>query len=255
MFLFAEERLEEIIKLLHHDGKVIVKELSKKFKVTEDCIRKDLKNLEKQGLIQRTYGGAVFKRQSAEKSDVIIRKNVNLESKGKIAEKAFEIIQPGETIFLDISTTNILVAEKIANSNKRLTVITNMIDIIRAFSNSNFADAIGIGGIYNKHLNGFVGSTAIEDISRYKVDRAFIGSCGVNIFDKSVTTFDVEDGNTKKAIINAGKKIYVVMESKKFYIDGVYKFADIYNIDTIVVDEQPDEAVCSTLEEMDIEII
>ena len=130
-----------------------------------------------------------------------------------------------------------------------------MIDIIRPFSYSDFVEVIGTGGVFNKELNGFVGSTAIEAIGKYKVDRAFIGSCGINLFDKSLTTFHVEDGNTKKAIIQSGKKVYLVVDSKKFYFDGTYKFADIYDVDGIILDEKPNEKICNTLEEMNVNII
>ena len=204
--MFAEERVEKIVELLYEKDKVVVKELSKRFNVTEDCIRKDLKALEKQGIIKRTYGGGVLCRKSAPHNDILGRKNINLEDKMKIAEKAFELIQPRETIFLDISSTNILIAEKIAKGNKKLVVITNMIDVFRTFSKCEHVDVIGTGGVFNKELNGFVGSTAIESISKHKVNRAFIGSCGVNMFDKSVTTFDVEDGNTKKLLYTRGKR-------------------------------------------------
>jgi len=253
--MFAEERIEKIIQILNENQKVFVKELSKRFIVTEDCIRKDLKILEKQGIIKRTYGGGVLSRQAAPHNDILSRKNINIEGKIKIAEKAFDLIQPRETIFLDISSTNILIAEKIAKGNKELIVITNMIDIFRTFSFCDHVDVIGTGGMFNKELNGFVGSTAIEIISRHKVNRAFIGSCGVNMFDKSVTTFDMEDGNTKKAIISSGKKVYLVMENKKFYYDGTYKFADIYDIDAIIVDEVPDENISTELKKINIELI
>ncbi|AOT68874.1 DeoR/GlpR family DNA-binding transcription regulator [Geosporobacter ferrireducens] len=253
--MFAEERLEKIIRLLNDRGKVVVKELSEIFEVTEDCIRKDLKTLEKDGLIKRTYGGAVLNRQSAANSNIVNRRSLNIEAKRTIAEKAFEIIMPNETIFLDISTTNILIAEKLAGGNKRVTVVTNMIDVINAFSKSDHVKVIGTGGVYYKELDGFVGSTAIETISRYKVDKAFIGSVGVNIFDKSVTTFDIEDGNTKRAIISAGKSVYLVMESKKFYMDGVYKFADLFDIDAVIVDTDPEEQILKELEKADVEII
>lgn len=253
--MFAEERIEKIIQLLNENEKVIVKELSKRFNVTEDCIRKDLKVLEKQGIIKRTYGGGVLSRKSAPHNDILSRVNMNSEGKMKIAEKAFELIKPGETIFLDISSINILIAEKIAKGNKKLLVITNMIDIFRTFSKCDHVDVIGTGGVFNKELNGFVGSTAIESVSRHKVNRAFIGSCGVNMFDKSVTTFDMEDGNTKKAIIHSGKKVYLVMENKKFQYDGTYKFADIYDVDAIILDEKPDDKICEELEKMRVEII
>lgn len=250
--MFAEERIEEIVKILNHKGKVVVKELSTKFKVTEDCIRKDLKTLEKQGIIKRTYGGAVLARQVASNKSVVNRKNVNIEAKRKIAKKAFDIIEDGDTIFLDISTTNILLAEMIAKSNKRIKVVTNMIDVIRAFSNSLRQEVICIGGFYNADLNGFVGSSSIESINKYKFNKAFIGSCGVNLFEKSVTTVDVEDGYTKKAIINSGKKVYLVMETNKFYFDGVYKFADIFDVDAIIVDKEPEKNIKKVLEENNI---
>ncbi|HEY5588125.1 MAG TPA: DeoR/GlpR family DNA-binding transcription regulator [Candidatus Paceibacterota bacterium] len=253
--MFAEERVEKIIQLLNENEKVIVKELSKTFNVTEDCIRKDLKTLEKRGIIKRTYGGGVLNRQDAPHYDILSRKNINSAGKIKIAEKAFELIKPRETIFLDISSINILIAEKIAKGNKKLVVITNMIDIFRTFSNCDHVDVIGTGGVFNKELNGFVGSTAIESIARHKVTRAFIGSCGVNMFDNSVTTFDVEDGNTKKAIIHSGKKVYLVMENKKFQYDGTYKFADIYDVDAIIVDEKPDEKICNELKKIRVELI
>ncbi|MCB2353193.1 DeoR/GlpR family DNA-binding transcription regulator [Clostridium estertheticum] len=253
--MFAQERAEKIIQLLNENQKVVVKELSKRFDVTEDCIRKDLKTLEKQGIIKRTYGGGVLNRQFAPQDDILRRVNINLEGKIKIAEKAFELIKSGETIFLDISSINILIAEKIAKGNKKLLVITNMIDIIRTFSKCDHVGVIGTGGVFNKEVNGFVGSSAIEYILKHKVNRAFIGSCGVNMFDKSITTYDVEDGNTKKAIISSGKKVYLVIENKKFYYDATYKFAEISDVDFIIVDKIPDDKICSELEKMNIELI
>ncbi len=253
--MFAEERKDKIIEILNETGKVVVKELSQKFDVTEDCIRKDLKSLEKHEILKRTYGGAVLLRKTLLKNDMFNRKNVSLEAKRKIAEKAFDMIQPRETIFLDISSTNIILAQKIAASNKKLTVISNMVDVVSAFSNCEHVEVIGIGGIFHKELNGFIGSTAIESISKYRVHKAFVGSCGVNMYDMSITTFDVEDGNTKRMIMNVGKKIYIVMETRKFYLDGTYKFADLYEIDGIILDEAPEEKINSTLNEMSVDII
>ncbi|WP_053242945.1 DeoR/GlpR family DNA-binding transcription regulator [Clostridium sp. DMHC 10] len=196
--MFAQERHNEILNILHKEGKVIVKDLSTRFNVTEDCIRKDLKNLENQKLLERTYGGAVLIRTSAPKQNIQSRKNTNIEFKTVIAQKAFRLIEENETIFLDISTTNILLAEELSKSQKKLTVVTNMLDIVSILNNSdNNIKVVCTGGELSKDLDGFTGSMAIESISNYKPTKCFIGSCGVNIFDKSVTTFDGEDGNTK----------------------------------------------------------
>lgn len=253
--MFAEERVDEIVKILKTEGKVKVKDLSLKFNVTEDCIRKDLKGLEKQGYLKRTYGGAVQVRQSAHEDDIIQRKDVNISAKNIIAKKAFDIIQDRETIFLDISTTNIFLSRLLAESNKKLTVVTNMLEIVNILSGENNIAAICTGGILNKNLEGFVGISTINFISKYKFDRTFIGSCGIDVFDRSITTFESDDGNTKETIIEAGKKNYVVMENSKFYIDGNYKFATIDDINCIITDKKVSEEVSGILSENNIEII
>lgn len=254
--MFAQERHNQIIDILQKEGKVIVKDLSSRFNVTEDCIRKDLKILENENLLERTYGGAITVRKSAPKQDISVRRTINVESKEIIAKKAFDVIEENETIFLDISTTNMLLAEELAKSQKKLTVVTNMLDIISILNRSdNNIKVICTGGVLSKDLDGFTGSMAIESINNYKPNKCFIGSCGVNIFDKSVTTFDVEDGNTKKAIINGSKTTFLVMENSKFYIDGTYKFATLYDIATIITDSSPDKEIANLLAKTDTKYI
>lgn len=253
--MFAAERLDEILKILNKEGKVVVKELSTLFNVTEDCIRKDLKVLENQNLLHRTYGGGVLVRKSAKTENIENRKDRDVDAKRIIARKAFELIEENETIFLDISTINIRLSEIIAANNKRVTVITNMLDIVRSFSSNDLCKVIGIGGVFSKELNGFIGAAAIENISQYKVNKAFIGSCGIDIYDGSITTFDVEDGNTKKAIISSSKNVYLVMENRKFYIDGTYKFAHLQDISSVITEEKPDASVMEILNNNDTAII
>jgi DeoR family glycerol-3-phosphate regulon repressor len=253
--MFAEERLQEILKILRAEGKLKVKDLSAKFDVTEDCIRKDLRALEKQGQLKRTYGGAVQIRESAFEHDILLRKKVDVSKKNIIAMKAFDSIRDWETIFLDISTTNILLSTLLARSKKRLTVVTNMLEIINILSKENNITVISPGGMLNKSLEGFTGVSAIEFISKYKFDKTFIGSCGVNVYDRSITTFEIEDGITKKAVIEAGKKNYLVMESNKFYSDGNYKFAAVDEIDCIITDAMPEDEIRALLNEFSVELI
>lgn len=253
--MFAEERLNEIINILNKEGKVIVKDLSAKFNVTEDCIRKDLKLLENQNMLKRTYGGGILIQKSPQLLSVGNRLNLNVDSKKKIAQKAFNLINNGDNIFLDISTTNVILAQMLSNSNKKITVITNMIDIIESFSNNKIINVICTGGTYNSELNGFTGSMTIENISKYKVNKAFIGSCGINIFDKSMTTFDMEDGNTKRAIMNSAKTIYLVMENKKFHFEGMYKFAHISDIKAVITEKTPDNDICNAFQQIGVDIL
>ncbi len=254
--MFAKERHEAIINILKKDGKVIVKKLSEEFSVSEDCIRKDLKTLENQGIVERIYGGGILARKSANIPGVKLRKYYNIETKILIAKKALELINDGDVIFLDISTTNVLLAEFLNESPKKITVITNMLDVLPILNNSeNNIKVICTGGILDKEISGFVDPMSIENIGNYNIDKAFIGSCGVNVFDKSITTLSIEDNFAKKAIIKSSKKIFLVMENSKFYYDGKFKFADLYDIHSIITESSPNEDISNFLKELNLEII
>lgn len=253
--LFAKERYNAILDILNQEGKVVVKDLSAKFNVTEDCIRKDLRYLENNNFLKRTYGGAIPIRQSAHYNKISDRRQANIKEKLVIAKKAFDLIEEDETIFLDISTTNILLAELLSKSDKKVTVMTNMIDIISILNMENNIKVISTGGVLSKDLNGYACSAAIDVISNYKFNKAFIGSCGVDLYDNSVTTFEVEDGNTKKAIISNSKVVYLVMDNSKFYFGGTYKFAHFEDIDVIITDKVPSDQIIGIMKKNDVDVI
>ncbi|GEP63296.1 hypothetical protein CBE01nite_10640 [Clostridium beijerinckii] len=117
--MFTEERLEQILNILNKHGRVKVKELSEQFNVSEGMIRKDLQRLEKNGDLQRTYGGAILNRKISKLSSITTRMTVNLNSKELISKKAFELIEDGDIIFLESSSINFLLAKLIANSTKK----------------------------------------------------------------------------------------------------------------------------------------
>jgi Transcriptional regulators of sugar metabolism len=153
--MLPEERKEQIIIMLNRDGNVTVKNLSEQFNVTEDCIRKDLTWLQNAGKLKKTYGGAMPVRANTHMLEVKKRKNINLEAKKKIAKKAVEIIKDNDMIFLDISTSSIEIAKLLVNSNKKITIVTNMLEIIRELSTSADIKLICIGGQLNRGQEGF----------------------------------------------------------------------------------------------------
>ena len=159
--MFIEERQIAIEKVLREQGKVRTRELSEMFQVTEDCIRNPLER------------------------DVIDRRNYHVDKKMVIAVKAMTLIKEREAIFLDISTTNIELAKLLAKSKMQLTVVSNMIDILQLLAQNPKITAIGTSGIMYPTVNGFLGSAAIQVIRQYSFDRAFMGSCGIDMITPS----------------------------------------------------------------------
>ncbi|MDY3920153.1 MAG: DeoR/GlpR family DNA-binding transcription regulator [Candidatus Limivivens sp.] len=253
--MFTEERWEAIIQKLNLEGKVKVKDLSELFQVTEDCIRKDLKALENAGRLKRTYGGAILSQDYPLERDVIDRRKVNVEKKEMIAQKAVGLIKDNETIFLDISTTNIKIAELLVKRKRRVVVVSNMIDILQILAKSSVISAIGTGGTMYRTVNGFMGAATIQVIKQYSFDRAFLGTTGIDMMDGAITTLGVEDGLTKRAALESSRHKYIVMERDKFYFNDSYKFAHFDDINGIITDKEPDPATMQTLEGAGVRLI
>lgn len=231
--MFVEERQNLILKELQEKGKVLVKDLSQRFQVTPDLIRKDLSVLEKNGKCKKIYGGAILTRLNVHLEDANSRKSVNIIEKRQLAKIAYDLIQPNMTIFLDISTTNIelsklLVMKPIEN----ITVVTNMLDVIQILSKSQ-VHAIFVGGEFDFGRNGFVGNMCDEFLSRFHFDLSFLGVVGVDLNTKSVMTYMPNDGQTKRVVLKHSKKTYMLADSDKFYQSGNYEYAkvsDFYGI-------------------------
>ncbi len=250
-----EERQEHIMSLLERDGKVAVRDLSKRYGVTEDCIRKDLGNLEKQGRLKRTYGGAVLPRENLHAMEAEARRNADISGKRKIAKLANQLINDNDMVFLDVSTSNLALAELLVKEERELTVVTNMIDVLVILSRSPKINLIFTGGMINKSRDGFWDVMTMEFISHLKPDIAFIGAVGVDICANSVTTYDIEDGINKAAIVRVSKKSYVVAEAKKLSTAGNYNYVTLDALAGLITDSRPAGNICQAAENYGVKII
>ena len=253
--MFLEERQESIMNMLNRDGKVRVHELSEKFNVTEDCIRKDLGALEKQGRLKRTYGGAVMLRENLHAMEVEKRRHSDVGAKRRIARAAIQLIHEKDMVFLDISTSNLALAELLSKEERELTVVTNMIDVLVVLARNPKIRLIFAGGVINKSRDGFWGGMTLDFISRLKPDIAFVGAVGVDVCENSVSTYDIEDGINKAAIIRVSKRAYVVAEARKLSSDGNYNYATLDTLSGLITDSLPAENIRQAAADYGVEII
>ena len=254
--MFIQERYKYILDLVEKDGKVLVKDLSIQFKVSESMIRKDLQVLEKKKLIQRTYGGAInINRTIVNGENFFSRVEKNTELKEIIAKKAYSQIKENDTIFLDASTISYILAKLLIKSNKNIILITNMFEIssmIEVDSNIHF---IFIGGDYDAIVGGSIGSHSIEQIKLYRCNKAFVGCSGVDLRDGNISTSVSEDANTKKTIMSISKETYLMALNERFNIDGIFKFSNITDFNSIITEVSPSKTTINLLEQYDINLI
>lgn len=253
--MFVEERHQYILNRLSKVNKVLVNELSDKFEVSKDLIRKDLQKLEKEGLLVRTYGGAISNKKIIPENEVSSRINTNNDLKHYLVKKALTDIEDGEYIYLDISSTNILLAKEIIKEKENVTIVTNMLDIINLCVDQNYKNIIAIGGKYKKKLNGFVGVSTVKMIKTYRFDKAYIGTVGIDLLNNEIYTFDEEDGITKRTILERANKNCVFLENKKFKQVASFNFAKATDLDCIICEEGIHEEYLEEIKDLEIQVI
>lgn len=255
--MLAEKRQEAIVDQVNQNGSVLVKELAKQFDVTEDSIRKDLTALQKKGLLKKTYGGAVRIREKIAVNEVVARKRVgkNQEDKLKIAHKAMQCIKDGDLVYLDLSTSNLELARLLIQSDKNITVVSNMIEILLLYANSKQRNFIFVGGGLNRQGDAFSGSLANQSLEPFHFDKAFMGLEGVDTETGEIYNFSVEDGLTKRFVLSRCKKAYMMMETRKFAMEGNYSYAQLDDFTGVICEKEPKEKIKKILEQKGLELL
>lgn len=246
------ERHERIIRQLADKRQVLVKDLAKEFSVTEDCIRKDLTQLEKAGQLKRIHGGAISIRSNFYILKARDRASTDIEEKRAIAQGALDMIKDGQMIFLGISSTNLELARLLLRSDKKVTVVTNMISVMEELGSDESQPLFFIGGSLNSGRDGIVGALANEQIRRFNYDLAFLGAVGINAEKDNVMTYDVNDGTSKRTVMEQADKTILLAEHSKFDQDGTYNFARLQDFDKVITGKDcPDKVKAGKLTEME----
>jgi len=245
--MMPSERRERIVARINADGSAQVNDLSTAFGVTPDCIRKDLALLEKDGLVERVHGGARAKGKALHAYSVADRKEMRTGEKAKVAAHAFDLIEDGMTIFLDVSTNALALARLIYEADLSVTIVTNMIDIMTLFARPTRTRVITLGGTYNNAYDGFTGTATNRMMEAYMFDIAFLGAVGIHAADNAVTTYDEDDGATKALAASKAHQVCLLAESAKFTLGGNFVWTTLDDIDILATDTMPPQKIKKVL--------
>ena len=237
--MLALERRNLILETLQAEKRVVVSELSQLYEVSEETIRRDLDKLEKEGLATKSYGGAVINEDVSIDLPFNIRKNQNVSGKQQMADIAASLVQEGDHIFLDASTTAVFI-EKALKEKERLTVITNSMEILLELSDVSGWNIISTGGVMKEGYLAFLGSKTEDAIRSYYVDKVII-SCKALDHEWGIMESQEAFGTTKKAMIASGREKILVVDSTKFDQTAFSVAGKLRDIDVVVTDRKPSE--------------
>lgn len=236
--MLAIERRNGILEKLQTDRKVVVSELSAIYKVSEETIRRDLEKLEADGYATKSYGGAVINENFNVELPFNVRKNRNIIGKKKIAHIIKNMINDGEKLFFDASSTVVALA-KIIKDKRKLTIITNSLEISIELLDCNNCNVISTGGTTSSKSFALVGSLTDKAINSYYADKAIISCKGFDI-EIGPTDSDECHANNKLSMLKCAKQKILAIDNSKFNQIAFSKICDFKYIDIIVTDQKPD---------------
>lgn len=232
--MFGIERRSKIMSILYDKKSILVQEAAEAFGVTEETIRRDLKELEKQGLLSRTYGGAILADDIKTEAPLFIREGINIAGKDSIGKHASGMVNHGDTIFLDASTSSLYVAKHIKDK-KGITVITNAERIILELSDCDEITLISTGGILRSKSLSYVGRAAENAISNYYANKLFFSCKGFSPKGE-LTDSNEQESEIRKTMIRCSNQVIFLCDHTKFDKVGYANTARLSEISTIITD-------------------
>jgi DeoR/GlpR family transcriptional regulator of sugar metabolism len=238
--MFGVERRNRIVALIQEKKSVLVQDMAAIFNVTEETIRRDLKELENGGFILRTHGGAMLVEDSKAEAAVGIREGINIAGKDAIGKAAAELVRDGDTIILDASTSSLFVAKHIKNK-RGLTVITNAEKILLELSGCEDFLLISTGGIFRHKSFSYVGKIAETALSNYHASKAFISCKGFSP-KRGLMDSNEQESDIRKTMLKCSEEAVFLCDSTKFDKVGYVVTAQLEDFNYFITDSYiPDD--------------
>lgn len=236
--LLAPERRAKIIDLLSRNKSVLVKDLCEIFSVTGETVRKDLTILEQEGKLIKTYGGAYIHQGVRNEIDISIRESLFTEAKASIGRACAGLVNHGDTISLDESTTCLAIARHLTGFDE-LTVVTNSLKIANLLSERASCHLHLIGGELDRKTQCFVGSAAEDSLRTYFVDKAFVSCRGLSR-EGDVTDGLPVNGSLRRLMLTRAKERYLVADRTKLGLTAFYRITGFEGLDAVILDTLDD---------------
>lgn len=231
------DRHKHIMDLIRKGNVVQVNELASYFHVSELTVRRDLDQLASQGLVERTHGGATSRRNLPIEPDYVQKSSEYQYEKQVIGKAAAELVEDGDTVYINSGSTTLEVIRALIASNKKISVVTNNIDAVWLVKEDSSCRLILAGGVVRPRSHSVSGSLSQLILDQVFANKAIIGVDGFSL-SVGLTTPVLEEAETTRAMIEKTVgKVIVVAAGNKIGVVSNFKTVGIDHIDTLVTDE------------------
>jgi DeoR/GlpR family transcriptional regulator of sugar metabolism len=239
MNLLPEERAETILRRLQRDGRVLVDTLAGELSVSGETIRRDLKRLERSGLLRRSHGGAVPMPPSQEEDlSFPARSILNISAKRRIAAAAAAHVADGQALMMDSSST-VQEALRALGDRRDLTIVTNSIGLLTDPA-SRTHRVISVGGEYEPDIMTFHGPLAVAAARQFHADLTIISVKALSR-RSGLMVANAAEAEIKRAFIECADQTLLLVDGDKFDSSGLVAVGPLSSVDILITDREPDE--------------
>ncbi|POX63514.1 DeoR family transcriptional regulator [Streptomyces sp. Ru62] len=249
--MLAAERRDHLLGLLAREGKIVAKDVAARLGISEDSVRRDLRDLAAEGLCQRVYGGALP--VSPAIADYAARQSVAPDGKRKVAAVAAGLLRPGGALILDGGTTALAVARALPH-DLACTVITHSPTIAAALLDHPLAELFLLGGRLFKHSAVACGAAAVEAAQNVSADLCFLGVTGVHP-EAGLTTGDAEEAAMKRALAARAAETYILASSEKIGTASRFRVLPWEKVSGLITDAGPHDTVVEQVRTLGVEVL
>jgi DeoR/GlpR family transcriptional regulator of sugar metabolism len=251
--LIPAQRRDRIQEYLEIHKIVRMDDLSKMLDTSEATVRRDLEWLEREGIIERTHGGAILSQRLTFEAEYLARTQKHPEEKNLIGERAAALIEDGDVVFLNSGTTTTQVIRHI-RSGAGITVVSNNIYAALEMGDLGFNHYL-IGGEFQPHSNSVAGRFAIDNLRQIYADKTILGVDGISLIHGCTVPSNAEAEVVKQMIERTHGKIFIVADHSKWGVVSNFQIATIDEIDKLITDEGIDPATLDSLATHAVEIL
>ncbi|MEJ8670844.1 MULTISPECIES: DeoR/GlpR family DNA-binding transcription regulator [unclassified Streptomyces] len=235
--MFAAERRQLILEMVRANGAVSLRELARVVQTSEVTVRRDVRALEAEGLLDRRHGGAVLPGGFTRESGFPQKSHLATAEKTAIADLAANFVEEGEAIVVGAGTTTQELARRLARV-PGLTVVTNSLLVAQALAHANRVEVVMTGGTLRGSNYALVGSGAEQSLQGLRVSRAFLSGSGLTA-ERGLSTSNMLSASVDRALVQAAAEVVVLADHTKLGTDTMFQTVPTDVITRLVTDEPP----------------
>jgi DeoR family transcriptional regulator of aga operon len=252
----TSQRRLQISELVRQHGSVQVATLARRFGVSMQTVRKDLRYLAERGVMARAYGGAIDSSvvgpSPATEPHYEAKRTSHLDEKRRIGQRAAALVKAGDTIAIDSGTTAIQLAESLPNIE--VTVVTNDFGVLGALAPKNNINIVMLGGELRRKNMAFYGGLTVEALDALHVDMLFLGVDGLDL-ERGITTHYEPEAMLNRKMVEAARVVVAITDSSKFGKICLHRIVPVGDLNVLITDRGAPNDIVQAAEQLGFELI